>query len=152
MPVATKWVMIAAKVVPMANREPAESLPEFTKAGSLSEDIRNVSCAVGDVRYHRQQEKAQTEIQGECCFGRGISGCEVDDYDGCERQFVEEPPTFPEFDGVSDVVPKVRWVHGNECNLVEVPRFHFTLRSMSEQLPSIRPSPGYAGSHPADSQ
>jgi len=96
--------------------EPAVSLPEFTEARGLGEDIRDVSCAVGDVRYDRQQEKTQHEIQREYCLGRGISGCEVDDYDGCERQVVNEPPTFPEFDGVSDVLPQVGGVHGNKSN------------------------------------
>ena len=99
-------------------QEPAVSLPEFTEAGGLGEDIHDIGCTVGDVRYDRQQEKAQPEIKREYCPGRGISGCEVDDNDGCERQVVDEPPTFPEFDGVSDVVPQVGGVHGNQSNLV----------------------------------
>ena len=86
--------------------EPAVSLPEFTEAGGLSEDIRDVGGAVGYVRYDRQQESTQSEIKREYRPGRGISGCEVDGHDGCERQVVDEAPTFPEFDGVGDVVPQ----------------------------------------------
>ena len=97
--------------------EPAVSLPEFTEAGGLGEDICDVGCAVGNVRYDRQEEKAQPEIQREYCLGRGISGGEVDDYDGRERKVVNEPPTFPEFNGVSDILPHVG-VHGNKSNLV----------------------------------
>ena len=97
--------------------EPAVSLPEFTEAGGLGEDICDVGCAVGNVRYDCQEEKAQPEIQREYCLGRGISGGEVDDYDGRERKVVNEPPTFPEFNGVSDVLPQVG-VHGNKSNLV----------------------------------
>ncbi len=33
--------------------EPAISLPEFAEAGGLSEDIRDVGCAVGDVGHDR---------------------------------------------------------------------------------------------------
>ena len=43
--------------------EPAISLPEFAEAGGLSEDIRDVGCAVGDVGYDRQQEKTQSGIE-----------------------------------------------------------------------------------------
>ena len=50
--------------------EPAISLPEFAEAGGLSEDIRDVGCAVGDVRHDRQQEKAQGGIKREDCLGR----------------------------------------------------------------------------------
>ena len=96
---------------------PAVSLPEFTEAGGLGEDICDVGCAVGNVRYDRQEEKAQPEIQREYCLGRGISGGEVDDYDGRERKVVNEPPTFPEFNGASDILPHAG-VHGNKSNLV----------------------------------
>ena len=41
--------------------EPAISLPEFAEAGGLSEDIRDVGCAVCDVGHDRQQEKTQSE-------------------------------------------------------------------------------------------
>jgi hypothetical protein len=116
--------------------EPAVSLPEFTEARGLGEDIRDVGGAVGDVRYDRQQEKAQPEIKREYCLGRWISGCEVDDYDGCKRQVVDEPPTFPEFDGVSDVVPQVGGVHGNKSNLV---------RAASVQRPHWPPWPSGTG-------
>jgi hypothetical protein len=109
-------------------QEPAVSLPEFTEAGGLGEDIHDVGCTVGDVRYDRQQEKAQPEIKREYGPGRGISSCEVDDYDGCERQVVDEPPTFPEFDGISDVVPQVGGVHGNESNLKDEDLTAFVLR------------------------
>jgi hypothetical protein len=64
-------------------QESAASLPEFTEARGLGEDVRDVGCAVSDVRYDRQQEKAQPEIKRDYCAGRGISGCKVDDYDGC---------------------------------------------------------------------
>lgn len=84
--------------------EPAISLPEFAEAGGLSEDIRDVGCAVGDVRHDRQQEKTQSRIKREDRLGCGISGCEVDDHDGSEYQVVNQPPTFPELDGVGDVV------------------------------------------------
>jgi hypothetical protein len=106
--------------------QPAVSLPEFTEAGGLGEDIRDVGCAVCDVRYDCQQEKAQPEIKRECCLGRGISGCEVDDYDGRKRQIIDEPPTFPEFDGVSDVVPQVGGIHGDKCNLVRAASVQLT--------------------------
>jgi hypothetical protein len=84
--------------------EPAISLPEFAEAGGLSEDIRDVGCAVGDVRYDRQQEKTQSGIKREDCLGRWISGYEVDGHDGREHQVISKPPTFPEFDGVGYVV------------------------------------------------
>jgi hypothetical protein len=86
-------------------------------AGGLGEDICDVGCAVGNVRYDRQEEKAQPEIQREYCLGRGISGGEVDDYDGRERKVVNEPPTFPEFNGASDILAHVG-VHGNKSNLI----------------------------------
>jgi hypothetical protein len=94
--------------------QPAVSLPEFTEAGGLGEDIRDVGCAKGDVRYDCQQEKAQPKIKREYCLGRGISGYEVDDYDGRKRQVIDKPSTFPEFDGVSDVALKVGGIHGNK--------------------------------------
>jgi len=97
--------------------EPAVSLPEFTEAGGLSEDIRDVGGAVGYVRYHRQQEKAQSEIKREHCPGCGVSGCEVDDDDGRERQVIDNPPTFPKFDGVGDIVAQAGRVHGNRFTL-----------------------------------
>ena len=117
--------------------EPAVSLPEFAEAGGLGEDIRDVGCAVGDVRYDRQQEKAQPEIKRERCLGRGISGCEVDDHDGCKRQIVDKAPTFPEFDGVSDVVPQTGGVHRNKSNLV---------RAASAQQQPGPPWPSVTGS------
>ena len=43
--------------------EPAISLPEFAEAGGLSEDIRDVGCAVGDVGHDRQQKKTQSGIE-----------------------------------------------------------------------------------------
>jgi hypothetical protein len=97
--------------------EPAVSLPEFTEAGGLGEDICDVGCAVSNVCYDRQEEKAQAEIQREYCLRRGISSGEVDDYDGRERKVVNEPPTFPEFNGISDVLPHVG-VHGDKSNSV----------------------------------
>src|SRR6266481_1732382 len=98
-------------------QEPAVSLPEFAEAGSLSEDICDVGGAVGYVGYHRQQEKTQSEIKREYCPGRGISGCEVDDHDGSEGQVVDQPPTFPEFDGIGNVVSQVGSVHGNNSTV-----------------------------------
>ena len=93
--------------------EPAISLPEFAEAGGLSEDILDVGGAVGDVRHDRQQEKTQSRIKGEDRLGCGISGSEVDDHDGREYQVVNQPPTFPELDGVGDVVLEARGVHGD---------------------------------------
>jgi hypothetical protein len=43
--------------------EPAISLPEFAEAGGLSEYIRDVGCAVGDVGHDRQEKKAQSGIE-----------------------------------------------------------------------------------------
>jgi len=91
--------------------EPAIALPEFAEAGGLSEDIRDVGCAVGDVRDDGQQEKTQSGIKREDCPGCGISGYEVDDDDGRQYQVVGKPPRFPEFDGVGDVVLQARGVH-----------------------------------------
>ena len=97
--------------------EPAVSLPEFAEAGGLGEDICDVGCAVGNVCYDRQEEEAQPEIQREYCLGRAISGGEVDDYDGRARKVANEPPTFPESNGVSDVLLQVG-VHGNKSYLI----------------------------------
>ena len=46
-----------------SEEKPAIALPDFAEAGGLSEDIRDVGCAVGDVGHDRQQKKTQSGIE-----------------------------------------------------------------------------------------
>jgi hypothetical protein len=109
--------------------EPAVSLPEFTESPRCR--VRR-QCLL-----RPQEDEAQPEIQREYCLGRGICGSKVDDYGGCERKVANEPPAFPEFNGVSDIVPHVG-VQANESNLVRaVP----VLVESAPQLPSCTALP-----------
>jgi hypothetical protein len=120
---------VKAKAEAEAKAKPANADEVTTGFGVELSESEQRSPRLAPPTSFREPFRDAIEIKREYCLGPGISGCKMDDYDGCERQVVDEPPTFPEFDGVSDGVPQVGGAHGNQSDLV---RNLFPLRRLQE--------------------
>lgn len=107
MPIAMKRVMMAAKIVPIANKTQRERC----QTSRNHEAWTKTSTAIRDVCCYGKQEQTEEKINRKDGLRRRITHCKIDNHNACKGEVVDHPSRLPKFNGIGKVVPQGRTVH-----------------------------------------